>query len=208
MSNVFVSRHPLVLHKLAQLRDVSTEPGTFRALVRELTHLLFYEATADLIVSPITIQTPLGECVGHQITDRVGCMPILRAGLGMVDAVLDELPAVRVWHLGVYRDHETLQPVTYYNKLPPHPSIDLTLVLDPMLATGGSAIAAIDLLKKWGARRIKFLGLIAAPEGVEALTKAHADVPVYLAAIDSHLNESAYIIPGLGDAGDRQFGTG
>jgi uracil phosphoribosyltransferase len=208
MSNVFVSRHPLVLHKLARLRNAATEPGTFRALVRELTHLLLYEATADLRVGPVTVRTPLGECAGQQITERVGCMPILRAGLGMVEAVLDELPSVRVWHLGLYRDHETLQPVTYYNKLPPNPTIDLSLVLDPMLATGGSAVAAIDLLKKWGARRIKFLGLIAAPEGVGALTKAHPDVPVYLAAIDSHLNDSAYIVPGLGDAGDRQFGTG
>jgi uracil phosphoribosyltransferase len=208
MANVTVSRHPLVLHKLTMLRDAATDAGTFRALVRELTHLLFYEATADLRVDPVTVRTPLGECAGHHITERVGCMPILRAGLGMVEAVLDELPAVRVWHLGVYRDHETLQPVTYYNKLPPSPSIDLSLVLDPMLATGGSAIAAITLLKRWGARRIKFLGLIAAPEGVEALTTAHPDVPVYLAAIDSRLNESAYIVPGLGDAGDRQFGTG
>src|SRR5262249_62434763 len=127
--------------------------------------------------------------------------PTLRAGLGMAEAVLDVLPSVRVWHLGLYRDHETLQPVTYYNKLPPSPSIDLSLVLDPMLATGGSAIAAITLLKQWGARRIKFLGLIAAPEGVEALTTAHPDVPVYLAAIDSHLNESPYIVPGLSDPG-------
>jgi uracil phosphoribosyltransferase len=207
MAAVTVSQHPLVLHKLALLRDRATEPGTFRALVRELTHLLFYEATADLQTTPTTVETPLGPCAGRQIIERVGCMPILRAGLGMAEAILDVLPSVRVWHLGLYRDHETLQPVTYYNKLPPSPTIDLSLVLDPMLATGGSAVAAIDLLKRWGARRIKFLGLIAAPEGVRALTTAHPDVPLYLAAVDSHLNDIGYIIPGLGDAGDRQFGT-
>jgi uracil phosphoribosyltransferase len=207
MAAVTVSQHPLVLHKLARLRDVATEPGTFRALVRELTHLLFYEATFDLRTEPLSVRTPLGPCQGLHITERVGCMPILRAGLGMAEAVLDVLPTARVWHLGLYRDHETLQPVTYYNKLPPSPTIDLSLVLDPMLATGGSAIAAIDLLKQWGAHRIKFLGLIAAPEGVKALTTAHPDVPLFLAAVDTHLNEKAYIVPGLGDAGDRQFGT-
>jgi uracil phosphoribosyltransferase len=208
MAAVTVSQHPLVQHKLSLLRSTDTPSGMFRALVRELTDLLFYEATADLQTGLVTVQTPLGPCPGRQITERVGCMPILRAGLGMAEAVLDVLPSVRVWHLGVYRDHETLQPVTYYNKLPPSPTIDLSLVLDPMLATGGSAVAAITLLKQWGARRIKFLGLIAAPEGVRALTQAHPDVPVFLAAVDTHLNEKAYIVPGLGDAGDRQFGTG
>ncbi len=206
--SVTVSHHPLVLHKLTLLRKTATEPGTFRALVRELTLLLFYEAAADLKTHGVMIQTPLAPHEGRSISERVACMPILRAGLGMAEAVLELLPSVRMWHLGLYRDHETLEPVTYYNKLPPVPSIDVSFVLDPMLATGGSAIAAIDLLKKWGARRIKFLGLIAAPEGVKALTEAHPDVPVYLGEIDSHLNEQAYIVPGLGDAGDRQFGTG
>jgi uracil phosphoribosyltransferase len=162
----------------------------------------------DLTLKPVRIETPLAEHTGHAISDRIGLMPILRAGLGMCDAVLELLPEARVWHLGLYRDHETLQPVTYYNKLPPDPAIDLSLVLDPMLATGGSAIAAITILKRWGARRIRFLGLIAAPEGVRALTDAHPDVPLYLAAIDSHLNDKSYIVPGLGDAGDRLFGTG
>jgi uracil phosphoribosyltransferase len=134
-------------------------------------------------------------------------MPILRAGLGMAEAILEMIPEARVWHLGLYRDHQTLKPVTYYNKLPAEPPIDLSLVIDPMLATGGSAVAAVDILKRWGARRIKFLGLIAAPEGVAALQAAHADVPIHLAAIDSHLDEQSYIVPGLGDAGDRQFGT-
>ncbi len=175
--------------------------------MRGLTQLLFYEATHDLQMEPLTVETPLGPCQGHRVGDRIGLMPILRAGLGMAEAVLEVLPTACVWHLGLYRDHETLQPVTYYNKLPPSPSIDLSLVLDPMLATGGSAIAAIDILKQWGARRIKFLGLIAAQEGVRALAKTHPDVPLYLAGIDSHLNAKSYIVPGLGDAGDRQFGT-
>ncbi len=134
-------------------------------------------------------------------------MPILRAGLGMADAILELLPEASVWHLGLYRDHQTLKPVTYYNKLPPRPAVDVALVLDPMLATGGSAVAAVDLLQHWGVPRLKFLGILAAPAGVEALRQAHPDVPIHLAAVDSHLNEHAYIVPGLGDAGDRQFGT-
>jgi len=205
---VTVSRHPLILHKLTLLRRGATEPWTFRALVRELTQLLFYEAMQDLKVEPWTVQTPLGDCSGYRLAERIGVMPILRAGLGMADAILDVVPSARVWHLGMERDHHTLQPITYYNKLPPDPRIDLSLVVDPMLATGGSAAAAIGILKKWGAQRIKFLGLIAAPEGVRALTAAHPDVPLHLAAVDSHLDAQSYIVPGLGDAGDRQFGTG
>jgi uracil phosphoribosyltransferase len=208
MSNVHVSHHPLVLHNLTLLRSTRTDPFAFRALVRELTRLLFYEATNDLRLEPRTVHTPLADCKGHQIAERLGLMPILRAGLGMAEALIDVVPTMRVWHLGLYRDHETLRPVTYYNKLPPDPDIDLSLVLDPMLATGGSAVAAINLLKQWGVKRIKFLGLIAAPEGVRTLIEAHPDVPVYLAAVDSHLDERSYIVPGLGDAGDRQFGTG
>jgi uracil phosphoribosyltransferase len=152
--------------------------------------------------------TPLEEYHGVEIGDRIGLVPILRAGLGMVDAVLEMIPTARVWHLGLYRDHQTLEPVSYYNKLPHQPDIDLCLLLDPMLATGGSATAAIEVLKQWGATRIKFLGLIAAPEGVERLAQEHPDVPIHLAALDDRLNEHAYIVPGLGDAGDRQFGTG
>jgi uracil phosphoribosyltransferase len=197
-----------VLHKLALLRSELTEPKKFRELVREIAQLLFYEATQDLSLAPLTVQTPLAPASGHEVAERVGIMPILRAGLGMSEAVVEILPTVHVWHLGLYRDHETLQPVTYYNKLPAQPSIDLSIIVDPMLATGGSAVAAVDILKDWGAKRIKFLGLIAAPEGVRLLSEAHPDVDVYLAAIDSHLNERGYIVPGLGDAGDRQFGTG
>lgn len=205
---VHVSTHPLVQHKLALLRSTLTEPKKFRELVREIAQLLFYEATADLDLAPLTVQTPLADAQGFEVADSIGVIPILRAGLGMSEAIIDILPTVHVWHLGLYRDHETLQPVTYYNKLPKQPDIDLSLIVDPMLATGGSAVAAVDILKAWGARRIKFLGLIAAPEGVATLSRAHPDVPIHLAAIDSHLNERGYIVPGLGDAGDRQFGTG
>jgi uracil phosphoribosyltransferase len=207
VSAVYVSRNPLLLHKLTQLRSRTTPPALFRPLVRDLTQVLFLEAIHDLRLEPCTIQTPLADFAGHRISDRIGLMPILRAGLGMVDPILDLIPDACVWHLGLYRDHDTLQPVTYYNKLPAELRIDLSVVLDPMLATGGSAIAAVDILKRGGAKRLKFLGLIAAPEGVRALTKAHPDVPLYLGAIDSHLNDRSYIVPGLGDAGDRQFGT-
>jgi uracil phosphoribosyltransferase len=208
MEHVHVSTHPLVLHKLALLRSELTEPKKFRELVREIAQLLFYEATQDLSLAPLSVQTPLAAAEGFEVAEQVGIIPILRAGLGMADAVVDILPTVHVWHLGLYRDHETLQPVTYYNKLPAQPDIDLSIIVDPMLATGGSAVAAVDILKRWGAQRIKFLGLIAAPEGVRALSAAHPDVTIHLAAIDSHLNELGYIVPGLGDAGDRQFGTG
>jgi uracil phosphoribosyltransferase len=208
MSTVHVSRHPLVRHKQTQLRDTKTDPAAFRALVRELAQLLFFEAAGDLRVEPTAVPTPLGEYNGERVAETVGLLPILRAGLGMADAVLDLLPTAQVWHLGLYRDHQTLKPVTYYNKLPPTPTIERAMVLDPMLATGGSAVAAVDVLKRWGLRRIQYLGLIAAPEGVDLLRGMHPDVPIYLAAIDHGLNEKGYIMPGLGDAGDRQFNTG
>ncbi len=208
MSQVNVSPHPLVQHKLTLLRRTVTEPKKFRELVRELAQFLLYEATLDLPLNPREIDTPLAPLMGKQIGVQLGLVPILRAGLGMVDPILDLLPTAHVWHLGLYRDHATLEPVTYYNKLPPEVDVDMCMVLDPMLATGGSAIAAVDILKRWGASRIKFLGLIAAPEGVNALSTAHPDVPIHLAAIDDHLNEVGYIVPGRGGAGDRQFGTG
>jgi uracil phosphoribosyltransferase len=204
---VYVCRHPLLQHRLALLRDRITAPRIFRQVVHEMAQMLFYEASQDLRLSAITVQTPLTECTGQQITEPIGLVPILRAGLGMAEAILDMVPWAQVWHLGLYRDHRTLKPVTYYNKLPERPNIDLAFVVDPMLATGGSAVAAVDILKRWGLKRMKFLGLIAAPEGVEALRAAHPDVPIYLAALDSHLNADKYIVPGLGDAGDRQFGT-
>ena len=205
---MYVSQHPLVRHKLTRLRRVETEPKKFRELVHELAQLLVYEATLDLPLAPHTVETPLATYQGQRIGERIGLVPILRAGLGMVDPILDLIPTAHVWHLGLYRDHETLRPVTYYNKLPPQVDVDLCLVLDPMLATGGSAAAAVTVLKEWGAERIKFIGLIAAPEGVRALSEAHPDVDIHLGALDECLNEKGYIVPGLGDAGDRQFGTG
>jgi uracil phosphoribosyltransferase len=208
MAEVHISKHPLVLHKLTLLRRTATEPKKFRELVRELAQFLLYEATLDLPLTPRQVDTPLAPFVGHRIGAQVGLVPILRAGLGMVDPILDLIPTAHVWHLGLYRDHKTLAPVTYYNKLPPEVDVDLCLVLDPMLATGGSASAAVTILKEWGAHRIKFLGLIAAPEGVQTLAAEHPDVPIHLAALDERLNEKGYIVPGLGDAGDRQFGTG
>lgn len=205
--NVFVSRHPLVLDRLSLLRDVQTPPASFRAAVRQLSQFLFAEASADLLTATLTVQTPLAICHSHRLSQRIGIVPILRAGLGMAEALLDVVPEARVWHLGLYRDHQTLQPVTYYNKLPPQVNVDVAFVVDPMLATGGSAVAAVDILKRWGCPRIKYLGLIAAPEGVRALAAAHPEVAIYLSALDTHLNERGYIVPGLGDAGDRQFDT-
>ena len=203
-----VSQHPAVLHKLAILRDENTEPKKFRELVRELSWLLGYEALADVGVRPLEIRTPMEPMVAHQLGVRIGLVPILRAGLGMVDAMLELMPTAQVWHLGLFRDERTLRPVEYYNKLPDSATVDLCLILDPMLATGGSATAAIEVLKKWGAVRIKLVNLIAAPEGVEAVSSAHPDVPIHCAALDRSLNDRGYIQPGLGDAGDRQFGTG
>ena len=206
-----VSSHPAVLHKLSLLRDAETEPKKFRELVREISWLVGYEALADARLSPIRVRTPIEETDGARLGDRIGLVPILRAGLGMVDAMLELMPTAEVWHLGLFRDERTLRPVEYYNKLPDSATVDLCLILDPMLATGGSAIAAIEVLKRWGAVtpvRIKLVNLIAAPEGVRAVQKAHPDVPIYTAALDRQLNEKGYIMPGLGDAGDRQFGTG
>jgi uracil phosphoribosyltransferase len=203
-----VSQHPAVRHKLGILRDVRTEPKKFREVVRELSWLLGYEALADARTRQLDVQTPLETMDGEELADRIGLIPILRAGLGMVDAMLELMPTAELWHLGLYRDDRTLRPVEYYNKLPDSATVDLCLILDPMLATGGSATAAIEVLKKWGAERIKLVNLIAAPEGVEAVTSAHPDVEIYCAALDRQLNDKGYIEPGLGDAGDRQFGTG
>ena len=203
-----VSEHPAVRHKLGILRDEKTEPKKFREVVRELSWLLGYEALADARMRPVEVKTPLEAMEGEELADRIGLIPILRAGLGMVDAMLELMPTAEVWHLGLFRDERTLRPVEYYNKLPDHSHVDLCLILDPMLATGGSATAAIEVLKRWGAERIKLVNLIAAPEGVEAVVSAHPDVEIYCAALDRQLNEKGYIQPGLGDAGDRQFGTG
>ncbi|MGW8226439.1 MAG: uracil phosphoribosyltransferase [Anaerolineales bacterium] len=208
MKNVFPSPHPLVAHKLALLRDKDTEPKNFRELVREIAALLTYEATSDLMTRPISVETPLETADGVELLETIGLVPILRSGLGMVEGVWELMPSAEVWHIGLYRDERTLKPVEYYNKLPIEPTVSVTLILDPMLATGGSAVATIDILKKWGVTKIKFVGILGAPEGIQLLHEHHPEVPIHLAVIDKRLNEHGYILPGLGDAGDRQFGTG
>jgi uracil phosphoribosyltransferase len=202
-----VSNHPLIHHKLAILRKSDTPHPQFRQLVKEIALLLAYEASADLPLSDITVRTPMGVANGKHLLQEVGLVPILRAGLGMVEGILELLPSAQVWHIGLYRDEETLRPVEYYNKLPVVPTVQMCFILDPMLATGGSAVATADILKKWGAEHIKFVGLLGAPEGVEALQNAHPEIDIHLAALDERLNDVGFIVPGLGDAGDRQFGT-
>ncbi len=208
MAQVRVLRHPVIQHKLTELRDRQTPPKRFRELLREITPFLLYEATQDLEVEEIPVITPMGEARGQRLRGTIGLVPILRAGLGMVEGALHVFPEAQVWHLGIYRDERTLQPVPYYNRLPAQPTVTWCFILDPMLATGGSAVAAADILKRWGVPRIVFVGLIAAPEGLERFASAHPEIPVYVAAVDSHLNPHGFIVPGLGDAGDRQFGTG
>ena len=203
-----ISKHPLLREKITRLRDQKTEPRQFRALVGEIATLLLYEATADLMVEETMVQTPLANARGARLAEPIGLIPVLRAGIGMVEAALELMPDAQVWHIGLFRDERTLKPIEYYNKLPSSATVSVCLVLDPMLATGGSATATIDILKKWGAKRVKYVGIIAAPEGVRALSSAHPDVAIHVAALDERLNEKGYIVPGLGDAGDRQFGTG
>jgi uracil phosphoribosyltransferase len=205
--NVYESQHPLVRHKLTVLRESQTGVRRFRELLWELTTLLAYEALADLAVRETTVTTPLDEAQGYVLAERLALVPVLRAGLGMVDPIWNLIPDAQVGHIGLYRDEETLQPVEYYCKLPPASQVDVCLLLDPMLATGGSAVAACNILKRQGQRRIKYLGLIAAPEGIARFRHAHPDVDVHIAAADRCLNDRGYIVPGLGDAGDRLFGT-
>jgi len=206
--NLTVVAHPLVQHKMALLRDVDTPTREFRHLVGEIATLLAYEATRDLDTEPIEVWTPLERMMGARIPgDRIVLVPILRAGLGMVDAVAALFPNAGVGHIGLYRNEETLEPVSYYFKIPPLGGDKVYLVLDPMLATGGSASAAIAKLKESGAENIRLISLVAAPPGVEKMQADHPDVPVFVAALDRELNEHGYILPGLGDAGDRLFGT-
>jgi uracil phosphoribosyltransferase len=207
MSRVFESKHPLVRHKVTVLRQTDTGVRRFRELVWELTTLLAYEALADVALVAKTVTTPLDQAAGYALGERVALVPILRAGLGMVDPIWNLLPEAQVGHIGLYRDESTLQPVEYYSKLPSASQVDVCLLLDPMLATGGSTTAACNILKRDGIRRIKYLGLIAAPEGISQLHQVHPDVDIHVAAVDCRLNDKGYIVPGLGDAGDRLFGT-
>jgi len=208
MNNIYPSSHPLVAHKLSLLRKLDTEPKKVRELVREIAALLTYEVTADLQTSPIEVETPLAVTQGVHLKENIGLVPVLRAGLGMVEGVWELMPSAEVWHIGLFRDERTLKPVEYYNKLPVEPTVSVCLVLDPMLATGGTAVATVDVLKGWGVSKIKFVGIIGAPEGIALMHDHHPEVPIHLASVDERLNENGYILPGLGDAGDRQFGTG
>jgi uracil phosphoribosyltransferase len=204
---VFPSRHPLVAHKLAHLRDARTGPTEFRQLVRALALLIAHEATADLPTRGQEVQTPLGPCPSAVLEDRIMIVPILRAGLGMAEGVLELIPEAQVWHIGLFRDEQTLAPTEYYNKLPRRCRPSVALLVDPMLATGGSAVRACEILQQSGVERIKLLTLIAAPEGIARLGAAFPDVPIHVGAIDECLTPIGFIYPGLGDAGDRLFGT-
>jgi uracil phosphoribosyltransferase len=205
MHNVHEIRHPLVQHHLARLRDRETNSAEFRHLLQRLSLLLAYEATQDLDLRDTVVQTPLSSARGRLIRRRIGVVPILRAGLGMVDPILNLIPDAEVWHLGFYRDEKTLQPIEYYRKLPQGDPVEVSLVLDPMLATGGSALAALEAVYAWGVKTVKLLAMIAAPEGVQLVHQRFPDTQLYICAIDERLNEHGYILPGLGDAGDRLF---
>lgn len=208
MANVTVTNHPLIQHKLSILRDKNTSSKEFRALIGEIAMLMCYEATRDLELKDIEVETPVAVAKAKALAGKkLAVVPILRAGLGMVDGVVALIPSARIGHIGLYRDPDTLMPVEYYCKLPQDIAERDVIVVDPMCATGGSAIDAITMIKKRGPKHIKFMCTIAAPEGIKALTNAHPDVDVYCAALDDRLNDHGYIVPGLGDAGDRIFGT-
>jgi uracil phosphoribosyltransferase len=208
MSKVVVIDHPLIQHKLSMIRDEQTGSKDFRELVKEVSMLMAYEVTRDLPLEDVDVKTPVAIAKGHRLAgEKIGIVPILRAGLGMVEGILNLYPTARVGHVGLYRDPQTLKPVEYYCKLPTDLPDRELIVVDPMLATGGSVVAAIELIKRKGATKIKLLSLVAAPEGIAVVQKAHPDVDIYTAAVDDGLNEHAYIVPGLGDAGDRLFGT-
>lgn len=207
MANLHIINHPLIQNKLTRLRDVNTKNHNFRLLLEELTAFMVYEITRDYPLREVRITTPLEETTGKVLDIPVVLVPILRAGTGMLGGVLDLIPTARVGHIGLYRDPKTLKPVEYYAKFPQTIRDAQVILVDPMLATGGSAIAGIDILKREGAKKIQFLCLVAAPEGVDAFSAAHPDVPIYTAALDRELNDHGYILPGLGDAGDRVFGT-
>jgi len=207
MAGVHVSTHPLVAHHVVALRDPATRPPEFRRVVRQLTRLIGYEATRDLPASEVRAATPLGEAAGRRVVDPIAIVPILRAGLGMADGLLEMIPDAEVWHIGLFRDERTLKPQEYYNKLPRNCGAAVAIVVDPMLATGGSAVRTCEILRDAGVPRIIYLALIASPEGVACLERGMPGVAIHVAALDQGLNDSGFIVPGLGDAGDRQFGT-
>jgi uracil phosphoribosyltransferase len=207
LPGLHVSQHPVVIHKLTALRDQRTPPPEFYRLVRELGTLLAYEATADLALEPVQVETPLESARGARLAGGVGIVPILRAGLGLADGFRQVLPDAPIWHLGLRRDESTLEPIEYYNQLARAVNLQVCFSVDPMLATGGSAIDALDTLKRYNVRRLCHVSLIAAPYGVAKLHEAHPDVPIFVGAVDERLDDRGYICPGLGDAGDRQFGT-
>ncbi len=208
MSKVYVFDHPLIQHKLSILRDKNTSVKVFRELVGEIAQLMCYEATRDLPLEEVKVETPVATAVCHRIAGKkLAIVPILRAGLGMVDGMVAMMPNVKVGHIGLFRDPETLEPVKYYFKMPPDIAERDVIIVDPMLATGGSAVAAVQFLKEVGVKNLKLMCIIAAPEGIAAVQEAHPDVDIYVAAQDEHLNDHGYIVPGLGDAGDRIFGT-
>jgi uracil phosphoribosyltransferase len=207
MTPVVTVRHPLVEHHLARLRDRTTPPAEFRLLLHRLAMLLAYEATQDLATREVSVETPLTSTTCRVLAEQVGLVPILRAGLGMVDPVLELIPSAEVWHLGVYRDEATAQPVEYYRKIPANRPVDVALVLDPMLATGGSACAALTVLKSWGVPRVKLLSVIAAQPGVERVWREFPETTIHVCTVDPELNDRKFIVPGLGDAGDRSFNT-
>ena len=208
MQALFVSTHPVVHHMLGALRDVRTGPPEFRHLVRRLAVLIATEATADLPTRDVTVQSPLGPAPARVLTDKVGIVPVLRAGLGMAEGILELIPDAEVWHIGLFRDEATLRPMEYYNKFPARPRIKVALMVDPMLATGGSAVRTCEILKSAGVPSLKLLSLIAAPEGIARVHQAMPDVASYVGTVDERRNEVGFIYPGLGDAGDRQFATG
>jgi uracil phosphoribosyltransferase len=207
LPDVYISQHPVVAHKISMLRDRNTEPPDFYRLVRELGTLLAYEATSDLHTVEIPFETPLEPTIGKKLAGGVGIVPILRAGLGLAEGFRQVLPDAQIWHLGLRRDERTLEPIEYYNQLARAVNLQVCFSVDPMLATGGSAIDALNTLKRYGVPHLRYVGLIAAPYGLSKLREVHPDVPIYVAALDERLDERGYICPGLGDAGDRQFGT-
>ncbi len=207
MGNFEVVTHPLIEQKLRYLRDKNTPSREFKKLLSEISYLMAFEITRDLPIKPVEIETPLTKTIAYEVAEHIALVPILRAGLGMVDGIHDLIPTAKVGHIGLFRDEQTLQPKEYYCKLPVDVADRLVILLDPMLATGNSTVYAIDLLKKKGVKKIKFVSIVAAPQGVETLQKHHPDVQAYSAALDETLNENGYIVPGLGDCGDRLFGT-